>query len=55
MKKHRFKTPITTNLEGKERARLEIWINLFNLGFFMLVFLLGLIVVLGFIWAKYCK
>jgi hypothetical protein len=34
---------------------LSTWINLFNLGLYMLVFLLVLIIVFGVIWAKYGK
>jgi hypothetical protein len=41
--------------EGKGKAGLGAWINLFNFGLYMLVFLLAAIVVFAVIWAKYCK
>ena len=41
--------------QERRKASLNTWINLFNFGLYMLVFLLVLIIVFGVIWAKYCK
>ena len=43
------------HLTRKEEAALSAWVNLFNFGLYMLVFLLVVVIVFAVLWAKYCK